>query len=336
MYCCSQDFLLYAIVLCDGSQRSAEAHHQGATVPDAAETSMGLLPTPSADTSTAGSEANSTSCAAPSQRTANRGCQQPAPTLRLTAAEAWAALQLYTASTGKYAAGGSAFMAPVYGVGELPQARPLQQVGPGDARLKGSDEGRACRPSPTARVRLAGFRTFLSGEARQRVTAAETYPPRHLLAHYRRVKSCVLTQRPGRIGPGSAAPQAFCRVAAVAGATYVLRHPVAALLTERSTGACAGVRTAAGQTLRCGALAADCATLTEVLRRCADSEKDADGRGSSDTGLKAPGVARAICIVDASLQVCRSFTSLVHCNREGYDLTSTSLRHGVPPVTPET
>jgi RAB protein geranylgeranyltransferase component A len=43
-------------------------------------------------------------------------------------------------------------------------------------------------------------------------------------------------------------PQAFCRVAAVAGALYVLRAPVQAVLLGGAAGrACRGVRTAAGQ-----------------------------------------------------------------------------------------
>ena len=93
--------------------------------------------------------------------------------------------------------------------------------------------------------------------------------------------------------------QAFCRVAAVAGATYVLRHAVAAVLVDAASGECVGVRTVAGQTLRCGALAADVASLREMLRRRADDSKD-DGM---DDVEQAPGVARAVCITDASLQV---------------------------------
>lgn len=46
-------------------------------------------------------------------------------TIAMTGEEGWRALQLYMASTGKYAAGGSAFMALVYGVGELSQVRNL-------------------------------------------------------------------------------------------------------------------------------------------------------------------------------------------------------------------
>jgi hypothetical protein len=42
-------------------------------------------------------------------------------------------------------------------------------------------------------------------------------------------------------------PQAFCRVAAVHGATYVLRCPVHSLLMEQTGGRCAGVRLQTGQ-----------------------------------------------------------------------------------------
>ena len=46
---------------------------------------------------------------------------------------------------------------------------------------------------------------------------------------------------------GGELPQAFCRVAAVAGALYVLRAPVQALLLGEQGRVCRGVRTAAGQ-----------------------------------------------------------------------------------------
>ena len=96
--------------------------------------------------------------------------------------------------------------------------------------------------------------------------------------------------------------QAFCRVAAVAGATYVLRHPVAAVLMDTATGDCVGVRTAAGQTLQCGALAADVATIREVLRQRTDDSEN--GRShAAEAVSEACRVARAVCIVDASLQV---------------------------------
>ena len=48
----------------------------------------------------------------------------------MTAEQGWHALQLYMTSAGKYAAGGSALMAPVYGVGELPQVSHFWRVVP--------------------------------------------------------------------------------------------------------------------------------------------------------------------------------------------------------------
>ena len=88
-------------------------------------------------------------------------------------------------------------------------------------------------------------------------------------------------------------------MAAVAGATYVLRHAVAAVLVDAVSGECVGVRTVAGQTLRGGALAADVAALQEIARRRAD---DCGDNATCDMEL-APSVARAVCIIDASLQV---------------------------------
>ena len=87
-------------------------------------------------------------------------------------------------------------------------------------------------------------------------------------------------------------------MAAVAGATYVLRHAVTAVLVGAADGECVGVRTVAGQTLRCSALAADVASLQEMLRQRGDDRDE----GTRDAE-QAPGVARAVCIMDASLQV---------------------------------
>jgi hypothetical protein len=124
---CPQDFLLYAIVLCDGSQGAADPC--AASSLNVIGASAEVAASPSADVSEARPSAADT---AATQRVTGGGCQ-PAVAPKLTAAEAWVALQLYTASTGKYAAGGAAFMAAVYGVGELPQARRLQRA----ARTRG-------------------------------------------------------------------------------------------------------------------------------------------------------------------------------------------------------
>lgn len=42
-------------------------------------------------------------------------------------------------------------------------------------------------------------------------------------------------------------PQAFCRVAAVAGAVYVLRQPISNVLLDPDSRRCSGITTANGQ-----------------------------------------------------------------------------------------
>jgi RAB protein geranylgeranyltransferase component A len=46
---------------------------------------------------------------------------------------------------------------------------------------------------------------------------------------------------------GGELPQAFCRVAAVAGALYVLRQQTSAVLLDARNGRCRGVATGTGQ-----------------------------------------------------------------------------------------
>ena len=115
-----QDFLLYAIVLCDSAQRSAGSDHSTASHSrsDSGAASAARSAPPLSQPA-AHVEARRR---AGSQQSVDHHSQHSASAL-VTAAEARRALRLYTASTGKYAAGGSAFMAPVYGVGELPQVR---------------------------------------------------------------------------------------------------------------------------------------------------------------------------------------------------------------------
>ena len=61
-----------------------------------------------------------------------------------------------------------------------------------------------------------------------------------------------------RYGPDTAAflvpmygsgelPQAFCRVAAVAGAVYVLRQTISSVLIDAQTRSCRGITTGSGQ-----------------------------------------------------------------------------------------
>ena len=118
---CSQDFLLYAIVLCDGAQRCTDAQPSAAGnshSPSAPEGQAAAVPA-AASTSLPAAGVGPTAGAGPPQSADSQS--RRAGAAPLTAAEARRALRLYQASAGKYAAGGSAFMAPVYGVGELPQ-----------------------------------------------------------------------------------------------------------------------------------------------------------------------------------------------------------------------
>ncbi|KAK9838555.1 hypothetical protein WJX81_007100 [Elliptochloris bilobata] len=98
----------------------------------------------------------------------------------------------------------------------------------------------------------------------------------------------------GRYGAGTGAllapmfgagelPQAFCRVAAVAGALYVLRRPLAAALLRG--GRCVGVRTRDGQVLTCMAMACNTGTLPAAWG-----------------GPASPSLARGVCILDGPLQ----------------------------------
>ncbi len=252
--CCSQDFLLYAIVLCDSTQRCTDTQPSavGTSHSSAAPEAQAAAAPSAASASRSNADAGAAAEAGPPQSADSQSrCAAAAST---TAAEARRALRLYQASAGKYAAGGSAFMAPVYGVGELPQV---------------------CNCAPL------------------RYSAAPSKA------------SCL--SRCDILGAGACCLQAFCRVAAVAGATYVLRHAVAAVLLDAATRECVGVRTVAGQTLRCGALAADVASLREMLRRQADDSQD----DCTSYAEQAPGVARAVCITDASLQVNPTWSILV-------------------------
>ena len=48
---------------------------------------------------------------------------------------------------------------------------------------------------------------------------------------------------------GGEMPQAFCRVAAVAGATYVLRQGIREFIVDEGTGRCTALKTESGQVL---------------------------------------------------------------------------------------
>lgn len=113
-----QDVVLYSIAMCDSNQAAA-----------ARDAAAGLPQTRSPAAAEAGGS---------TEQQAEAGAQLPQEQARgsdaegagggqravlMTAEDGWRALQLYMASAGKYAAGGSAFMALLYGVGELPQVR---------------------------------------------------------------------------------------------------------------------------------------------------------------------------------------------------------------------
>lgn len=110
-----QNIVLYAIAMCDSDQHAAVA--------ETAEknSSLGSTKTGTDHTQSASDEAigHGQQQHASSSTSAQSARVQDA--IAMTGEEGWRALQLYMASTGKYAAGGSAFMALVYGVGELSQ-----------------------------------------------------------------------------------------------------------------------------------------------------------------------------------------------------------------------
>ncbi|KAH9615186.1 hypothetical protein KSS87_012958 [Heliosperma pusillum] len=97
-------------------------------------------------------------------------------------------------------------------------------------------------------------------------------------------------------------PQAFCRRAAVKGSIYVLRMPVAALLTDKDTGHYRGVRLASGQDIFSQKLIMDPDLVVPrdlALSTPANSETTSNHSCSRDFEKK---VARAICITKTSLK----------------------------------
>eukprot|EP00884_Botryococcus_braunii_P015864 jgi/Botrbrau1/2961/Bobra.0026s0029.1 len=110
----------------------------------------------------------------------------------------------------------------------------------------------------------------------------------------------------GRYGAGTGAlmvplygtaelPQAFCRVAAVAGATYILNCPLHSVsLSEGDAHGSPdqahslGIKLSSGQELTCQALVGNVVSLAQVLPERSD--------------LHSSSVARAVCIADAALR----------------------------------
>eukprot|EP00898_Chlorokybus_atmophyticus_P002211 jgi/Chlat1/2991/Chrsp2S04714 len=94
-------------------------------------------------------------------------------------------------------------------------------------------------------------------------------------------------------------PQAFCRVAAVHGALYVLRRQVDAILVDKESGACRGVLTSSGQLLH-----ADTVIANETYLRGFSTR--------AQTTLQATQrVSHCICIGDGSVTVGQSTILMV-------------------------
>ncbi len=93
----------------------------------------------------------------------------------------------------------------------------------------------------------------------------------------------------------------------MAGALYVLRCPIAELLTDCGDGRVTGVRTAAGQTLTCGAFAGNVESFGAFGTRqqtSASTSSSGTGSGASET-VSAAVVHRAIAITDGSISEAR-------------------------------
>ncbi|DBA93573.1 TPA: hypothetical protein ACH3X3_013652 [Trebouxia sp. C0006] len=114
----------------------------------------------------------------------------------------------------------------------------------------------------------------------------------------------------GRHGPSSGAfltpmygcaelPQAFCRMAAVHGAVYVLRQPIDSLLLDSKTHDCRGIQTDTGQIVRCSVLAASGAVLHSLLK-LSRSALPVEQQPASST--PASRMSRAICVLDGPIQ----------------------------------
>lgn len=114
----------------------------------------------------------------------------------------------------------------------------------------------------------------------------------------------------GRHGPSSGAfltpmygcaelPQAFCRVAAVHGAVYVLRQSIDCLLLDPKTHCCRGIQTDTGQVVRCSALAASAAALHSLLKL---SQSALPVKQAPASAVPASRIARAICVLDGPIQ----------------------------------
>lgn len=93
--------------------------------------------------------------------------------------------------------------------------------------------------------------------------------------------------------------QAFCRVAAVAGALYVLRCSLTDVIIDSETGRVTGVQTAAGQTLSCEALVSN----VDLLGRFSAGEHSGScgSNAESPARLATSYVDRAVAVTDRSI-----------------------------------
>ncbi|BDA41276.1 Rab proteins geranylgeranyltransferase component A 2 [Coccomyxa sp. Obi] len=109
---------------------------------------------------------------------------------------------------------------------------------------------------------------------------------------------------------GGELPQAFCRVAAVAGALYVLRQPVTSVLLHPDSRSCAGVVTSTGQVLKCKSLATSSGLLPPLLPRDDSAQQsDESPAESAQQPSESPAesaqqqhVSQAMAIIDRPLQ----------------------------------
>ncbi|KAL0032286.1 hypothetical protein WJX79_002547 [Trebouxia sp. C0005] len=94
-------------------------------------------------------------------------------------------------------------------------------------------------------------------------------------------------------------PQAFCRVAAVHGAVYMLRQPIDSLLLDHKTHHCRGIQTDTGQVVRCSALAGSAAALHNLLRLSQPALLTKQQPASSAPAKR---ISKAICILDGPIK----------------------------------
>lgn len=100
-------------------------------------------------------------------------------------------------------------------------------------------------------------------------------------------------------------PQAFCRIAAVKGALYVLRRGVRALLLDKASRRLRGVVTSTGQSIRTSKLVAGPGLLDSLPSSETRTESTETRPSELSNGTATPSeeryIARCVCITDAPL-----------------------------------